>query len=320
MKTMADERPSAAGTPVASVVIPCRNHAEELARCLRSLEDQSVGFEWETVVVDSASDPEVARVVRNHKDVHLVRSEVPLLAGAARNLGVRNSSGEYIVFIDADCRAEAGWLATAISALRGDNGLEMVGGPVLDARPLHPIAVADNLLQFSDFLPGRPDGAARYFPSCNMAVRRAAFVDVEGFKDHGITTGHDTALCEAFLERWPRGLRFVSAMRVRHDGRATLRQMAAHHASFGYARGARSLHITPEQRRLARRAALIPATAAKRFSYLVRRNFMWDFPRALRMVPLFPILALGLVSWSIGFRKGCRVPLGEGDGGGDVPR
>jgi GT2 family glycosyltransferase len=182
----------------------------------------------------------------------------------------------------------------------------MVGGPVLDALPWHPVAVADNLLQFSDFRPGRKDGPARYFPACNMAVRRAAFTAVAGFPDVEISAGEDTALCDRFLRRWPDGLRFVRGMRVRHDGRTSVGEFMRHQASFGYARAALGLHMTETHRRLGTRAVMLPAVIGKRLSYIAGRSVRWDPAGVPRLALLLPLIMAGLSAWALGFRRGCR--------------
>jgi glycosyltransferase involved in cell wall biosynthesis len=100
-------------TPVVSVVIPCRNHAAALSHCLGTVMSQELDESFEVIVVDSAADERVAAVVRQHGQARIVRSTDPLLPGPARNLGARNAQGTYLAFIDADCIAMAGWLASA---------------------------------------------------------------------------------------------------------------------------------------------------------------------------------------------------------------
>ena len=291
-------------TPLATVVVPCKGHAKELSLCLASLTRQVTSFPYETVVVDSASDPAVASVASSFPDVRVVRSPGNLRAGPARNLGVRWSRADYVAFIDADSQAGEAWLATAVDELR--RGAAMVGGPVLDALPWHPIAVTDNLLQFADFRPGREDGRARYFPACNMAVRREAFAAVGGFPEFDLGANEDTSLCNRFLRRWPDGLRFVRAMRVSHHGRTGLGEFFKHQSGFGYARGSLGLHLTERQRRWGARAAMLPAVVLKRLSYLAGRTLRFDPAGVPRMVLLLPLILPGLTAWALGFRRGCR--------------
>ncbi len=288
--------------PVASVVIPCRDHARELARCLRTLVVQSCEGGFEIIVVDAAADPAVAAVVGCHPEVRIVRSPAALLPGAARNLGAENAKGRWLLFIDADCVAEPGWLPAAIAALA--QGARLVGGSVRHGQPWHPVAVIDNLMQFSDLAPGRPGGAAPPLPSCNLAIARDDFLALGGFPD--LPAGEDILFYNRAAGRWPGQTRFVPAMRVRHFGRATLRQLWRHQELFGFARGLYGLELKPVYRHLGRFALIAPAVGVKRLSYLVQRAGRWHPVSLVQMTLFLPILLYAMGAWCYGFRRGCR--------------
>ena len=112
-------------SPLISVVVPCRGHANELKGCLRGLENQITTAPYEIIVVDSAADPAVSDVVDAFPGVRLVRSRSGLLPGSARNLGARHARGDYLAFTDADCIPEPDWLAAVITALK--SGATMIG-------------------------------------------------------------------------------------------------------------------------------------------------------------------------------------------------
>lgn len=295
--------------PLVSVIVPCLAHAEELGRCLASLERQDLAHPYEVIVVDSAADPEVARVAGEHPDARLLRSDARLGPGAARNLGVRHARGELLAFVDADCVAEPGWLRAAHAAL--ERGARAVGGPVLDAFPLHPIAVTDNLLQFADFPAARPDGAADYFPGANLALRRDDFLAVGAFHETGLGSGEDGLLSAALLARWPGGLRFEPSMRVRHEGRRGLVEFLRHQRRFGYVRGVHALRVDERRIQLATIAPLLPALVATRLSYITRSVLRWRPLGLPRLALLLPLVLAGLTAWALGFRDGCRARLGR---------
>jgi glycosyltransferase involved in cell wall biosynthesis len=290
-------------TPVVSVVIPCRNHAAALSHCLGTVMSQELDESFEVIVVDSAADERVAAVVRQHGQARIVRSTNPLLPGPARNLGARNAQGTYLAFIDADCIAMAGWLASALFELKA--GAKMVGGAVLHGKPWHPVAVIDNLMQFSDLSAGRARGAARLLPSCNLAIARIDFALLGGFPEVELPAGEDVLFCNRAAERWDDQLRFCPGMRVRHFGRSTLRQLWLHQELFGFARAMYGLELKPAYRRLGRFAVIAPAVALKRLGYLAVRAARWQPMSLAAMVLYFPILLFGMAAWSSGFHRGC---------------
>ena len=289
--------------PVISVVVPCRGQARELERCLRGLAAQNGGCLYETIVVDSACDPAVAAVAAAFSAVRLVRSPAALCAADARNLGAQHAQGRYLAFIDADAVPEPDWLATGVAALK--EGAVMVGGSILDALPFHPIAVPDNLLQFIEFSPGRPDGPATHFSGCHLAVERAAFQQAGGFPA-GMAVGEDIAFTHAVSERWPDRVRFVRRMRVRHLGRTSLRAYWEHQKTFGYHRGLLGQHLRPIHQQLGAWPFMGVAVAAKRLVYVVVRAAHWYPSALLRLVVLWPSLLYGLAAFARGFRCGCR--------------
>ena len=291
--------------PIATIVVPCRGHARQLASCLRGLEQQVSTSPYEIIVVDSAADPAVATVVGRFPMVFLVRSQLGLLPSAARNLGVSQARGRYLAFTDADCVPEPQWLQSAIEALRA--GAKVVGGPVLDALPFHPIAVADNLLQFADFPQKRPDGAASYFPGCNVALGRDEFHQLGGFPHTTLQAGEDTLFCEAATARWPDGIRFVQGMRVRHTGRTNFIAFWKHQESFGFCRGALGLKLRTLYKNLGKWSVMTTPVACKRLSYIVFRTMQWHPVGLVRIILLLPVLLIGLAAWARGFRRGCLV-------------
>ena len=97
-----------ADLPVVSVVIPCFNQAAFLPDAIESVVRQTSG-DWEIVVVDDGSPDDTAQVAeaiaRKHPESHIrtVRQENGGLA-RARNAGVLEARGRYILPLDADDR------------------------------------------------------------------------------------------------------------------------------------------------------------------------------------------------------------------------
>lgn len=120
--------------PRLSVVIPNRNGAATIERCLEAA-CGARGAEFEVIVADDASeDDSLARIGRF--PCRVVRLSRHAGAGAARNAGARAARGEILFFTDADCLIQPDALARAVAALAGARDLA-VGGTytVAPSRP-----------------------------------------------------------------------------------------------------------------------------------------------------------------------------------------
>ncbi len=283
-----------------SVVIPCKGHAAELTECLRSLLREDTGVDVEIIVVDSAADAGVQAAVKQFVGVKIVSSTTDLNAGAARNLGAQQAQADILAFIDADCKAEPQWLPALYEGFSQNK--KLLGGPILNFSPTTAICMADNLLQFSDFGVARADGNAEHFPSCNMAIKRADFFELGGFP---ATAGEDVIFCLKAQARWPDGLYFINAMRVRHHGRERLAQFWRHQEAFGFVRASKKLLLTPMQLSLGKSALALPAVVVKRLNYIFWRVVTGHRLGFAKTCMLLPLMVFGLTAWAVGFRRGC---------------
>jgi rhamnosyltransferase len=124
---------------VISVVIPVKDGADDLVRCLDGISRQRVDEEVEVVVVDSGSrDGSVERAQSLGARVHSIPAR-DFHHGRTRNLGAELARGETLVFTSQDAYAATdSWLASLTSALRRDDAIAGVYGrqlPHEDARP-----------------------------------------------------------------------------------------------------------------------------------------------------------------------------------------
>lgn len=83
-----------------SVIITCYNHAGYLPEAINSVFAQTYPF-FEIVVVDDGSTDNTKEVTKAYEHVKYVWQHNQGL-GAARNTGIDNSKGDYLIFLDAD--------------------------------------------------------------------------------------------------------------------------------------------------------------------------------------------------------------------------
>jgi len=87
--------------PLVSVIISTFNAAQYLSEALGSLRQQTYRA-WEVIVIDDGSTDQTVEVATSFPEVKMIRLEKNLGPGNARNIGVQNSSGEILSFLDGD--------------------------------------------------------------------------------------------------------------------------------------------------------------------------------------------------------------------------
>tara|TARA_B100001059_G_C17777117_1_gene551952 strand:+ start:501 stop:1418 length:918 start_codon:yes stop_codon:yes gene_type:complete len=86
-----------------SVIVNCKNSQEYLKDCLDSILNQSYE-DFELIIIDNNSIDSTFKIINTFNDerIKYFNTKKNLSLGAARNLGIRHSSGSYIGFLDSD--------------------------------------------------------------------------------------------------------------------------------------------------------------------------------------------------------------------------
>jgi glycosyltransferase involved in cell wall biosynthesis len=113
-------------SPSVSVVIVCYNQARYLRDAIESVLAQAFR-DWEIVLIDDGSTDETAAVASSYPEVRYLFQPNQGLA-AARNAGIRESSGVYLVFLDADDRLCPNAIASSFNFFREHPGSGFVFG------------------------------------------------------------------------------------------------------------------------------------------------------------------------------------------------
>src|SRR2546428_7421377 len=177
-----------------SVVIPCRNTADQLPRQLWALAREKWQGWWEVVIADNGSTDGTREVAEAFKDrlprLLVVDASARCGASYARNVGALSASGEAFLFLDADDEIAPGYLPAMddalahhdfVAAYRDSESLNT--GWVRLSRRTHPY---EGFRNFYHFLPHA--GGTR------IGVRRSIFESAGGF-DENILGGEDVDFC-----------------------------------------------------------------------------------------------------------------------------
>ena len=101
-----------------SFVVPAYNEEKYLAATLQSIHAaaKAVGESYEIVVANDASTDATAQIAEQH-GARVVTVQKRQIA-ATRNAGARASSGDMLIFVDADTQVNAPLISEAVAALR----------------------------------------------------------------------------------------------------------------------------------------------------------------------------------------------------------
>lgn len=175
--------------PSISVIVPVRNDAARLRRCLASINaSRYPGHLMQVLVADNGSKDGSAAVGRSmNADVE---SFPNIRVSEVRNQAARVARGDVLIFIDADHVIDPGWIPCAIETLQ-KSGAGAVGAGYY--------APPDGtwVQRMYDTFRLRTPGLRRveWLGSGSLAVRREVFHGVGGF-DSSLETCEDVDFCQ----------------------------------------------------------------------------------------------------------------------------
>ena len=85
--------------PKFSIVIPVYNVEDYIERCLESIKKQTFK-DYEVIVVDDGCTDKSIEIAKQY-DVKIIKTE-HVSVSEARNVGVKHTKGEYLIFLDSD--------------------------------------------------------------------------------------------------------------------------------------------------------------------------------------------------------------------------
>jgi glycosyltransferase involved in cell wall biosynthesis len=218
--------------PKVSVVVASFNADRTLNSCLDSLERLHYP-NFEVILVDDGSNDTTPQIAFLHQKVRYFRHEKNLGLSVARNTGIAATTGEFIAFTDADCRADEDWLYYLVGGML-DGEFAGSGGPNL--LPPDDSAVAAAVL----VSPGGPahvmlnDRQAEHIPGCNMAFFKSALGAIGGFDPLFHRAGDDVDLCWR-LEQAGYRIGFTAAAFVWHYRRSRVADYLKQQHGYGEA-------------------------------------------------------------------------------------
>ena len=177
--------------PMVSVIIPAKNEANNLTRCLKSLTNIDYPKEcFEIILVDNGSTDNTVQIAEDYGVRALIHPELRI--SGLRNVGASVAGGGLLAFVDADVVVSKDWLSSAVGCLNRNPGAGCVGSFPLPPDESGWVAKSWWFLQIPKSV--RSDEQVNWLPSMNIVVRKEAFEFVRGFNPNLITS-EDVDFC-----------------------------------------------------------------------------------------------------------------------------
>ena len=203
---------------VISVVIPAYNAASTLQACLKALQ-RSEYRDFECMVVDDGSTDDSAALAAAH-GVRLASTKKRCGPGCARNLGARMSSGDILLFLDADVAIQPDTLSRIAQAFKAPALDALIGSYDQDPAAPNFLSQYKNLMHC--FVHQHAKRRASTFWTGCGAIRRSIFLAAGGFDEHQLRPSIEDIKLGAVLIRAGRRIELDPTLMVKHLKRWTL--------------------------------------------------------------------------------------------------
>lgn len=251
-----------------SVVIPIKDeHDKYIAQCLESLKKQSYPHAFEVLVIEGGNRAQ------------------------ARNLGIRESKGKMIAFIDSDCTAPEDWLSILTEVLEKNKSIGGIGG--MNSSPPEDSKISKAIdAVFSSYL-GSLGSASLHSNNSSKSrfVSALACINSIFWRDILIKMGgfdEEYELCEDTnlsykVRNQGYQLLFDPRIKVKHYRRDTVKRFSKQFFSYGMGR----MRSMLTDKAYANKGAILPFLLILLFPFVA-----WFFPMVALAITLGYLIAI----------------------------
>ena len=288
-----------------SVIIPSYNSEKTIERCLDALLNQTYSGEYEIILVDSSNDRTPEIVNSKYPQIKLINLQKKTDPGTARNIGIKESVGDPLLFIDSDCVAYSDWISK-MALKHEQTNFDAIGGCVYNGNYVdNNIAWAGYIAEFREFLPVFPEREVEHIPTCNISYKRSVF---KNHKFNPLYYPQEDLEFNYKLRESGGKILFCPNIKVMHIHRESFKSFLSHQKIIG--------EITSKMMKILSlpgswivKNRLLPILFIPLIQLVKFFKTLYIFLRYKRQIILkhplsIIIFAIGLVPWGVGFIKG----------------
>ncbi|MCF8057793.1 MAG: glycosyltransferase family 2 protein [Bacteriovoracaceae bacterium] len=190
-----------------SIIVCAYNEEENIGSCLRSLKKalEGHGNDVEVIVVDNSSSDNTAREILKIQPIFeglclftkLRIDHVPL--SISRNTGISQSSGEFLIFIDADALVHKQWFAKLKACVEANPEKLVFSGKVENLSSKD--SDFSNTYYRMIIEPSQMAGGSRLI-GANMALKKSCIEEVGGFSRVTSVRGDEVFVLKKLIVRY----------------------------------------------------------------------------------------------------------------------
>lgn len=117
--------------PKISIIILTYNQLNYTKMCIKSILEKTAYPNYEIIIVDNNSYDEtpgyLGQIEKEYKQIKIILNNENVGFAAGNNIGIKHSTGDYIVLLNNDTIVTRGWLTNLIKHLEADKTLGMIG-------------------------------------------------------------------------------------------------------------------------------------------------------------------------------------------------
>lgn len=226
-----------------SVVIVHYQVPDLLKKCIQSIQNYFLGFDYEIIVVDNQSpDPSWKSLIKDFPEVNFLALEDNLGFSKANNLGVKHAKGDYVYILNPDTEIEGDYFKEILDfadrqSRFGSLGLRMHNAEGLFL-PESKRSVPALVNSFEKLFTKLSNNSKTYYRNdigetdiaeveimtgANLLMKKSVYEEVGGFDERYFMYGEDIDLCYTILKKGYRNFYYGKYAILHHKGESTVK-------------------------------------------------------------------------------------------------
>ena len=217
-----------------SIYIPAYNAENTIRESIESIFKQTLKFD-EIIVIDDNSTDATNKIVKEYKNINLIKNETNKGLGYNRNLGIKNSSNNIIASIDADVVLNDMWLEVMIEYF--DKNQNLMCGGKMSEKLIENKYNAWRAKYYSQNWGDKDIINPPFLYGCNTIQHKLIWETVNGYNNELLTNGEDIDYCNRISLSQKFELRYCSKALSEHlqnDDLNSLSNRIWRYHSFAY--------------------------------------------------------------------------------------